>query len=87
MVLPTWRRMNPVDQYELLSDAAQLAVIGGLFWVLAGFFAVMERRRQKARDLARLEQVGWVPWTALFMLAAMAGGGCLAMSLPVVMKG
>lgn len=79
--------MDPIAQFALLTDAAQLAVVGGLFWVLAGFFALMERRRNKARDLARLEQVGWVPWTSLFMLAAIIGGGMLAMSLPVVLKG
>lgn len=70
--------MDPIAQFAMLSDAAQLAIYGGLFWVLAGFFALMERRRQKARDLARLEQVGWVPWTTLFMLAAILGGGMLA---------
>ncbi len=77
--------MDPIAQFALLSDAAQLAVVGGLFWLLAGACALMERRRSKARDLARLEQVGWVPWTGLFMLTAMLGGGCLAMSLPVVL--
>lgn len=79
--------MDPIAQFALLSDAAQLAVVGGLFWLLAGLAALMERCRNKARDLARLEQVGWVPWTGLFMLAAMLGGGCLAMSLPVVLRG
>ena len=79
--------MDPIAQFAMLSDAAQLAVYGALFWVLAGFFALMERRRQKARDLARLEAVGWVPWITLFMLAAIVGGGMLAMSLPIVLKG
>jgi hypothetical protein len=36
---------------------------------------------------ARLEQVGWVPWTGLFLLAAMFGAGLLAMALPAVLKG
>lgn len=76
--------MDIIAQFELLSDAGQLAIIGGLFWVFAGFAAVMERRRGKRRDVGRLEQVGWVPWTGLFVGAAMIGGGCLAMSLPVV---
>lgn len=73
--------MDIVTQYELLSDAAQMAVIGGLFWALAGFAALMDRRRVKRRDVNRLEQVGWVPWTGLFMAAAMIGGGCLAMAM------
>lgn len=77
--------MDSITQFALLSDAAQLAVVGGLFWLAAGVAALLERRRTKARDLARLEKVGWVPWTGLFMLAAMLGGGCLAMSLPAVL--
>lgn len=79
--------MDAVTQFELLSDAAQLAVIGGLCWVLALFAGVMERRRARGRDLARLESVGWVPWTGLFLLAAIVGAGLLAMSLPGVLKG
>lgn len=79
--------MDIVAQIELMSDAAQLAITGVLLLLLAGFAGVMERRRAKARDLARLEEVGWVPWTGLFMLAAMLGGGCLAMSLPAVIGG
>jgi len=76
-----------IAQFALLSDAAQLAWVGAGLWVVAAFAGVMERRRAKRRDVARLEQVGWVPWTGLFMLAAIAGGGCLAMSLPVVIGG
>ncbi|NCP14969.1 MAG: hypothetical protein GW858_12545 [Sphingomonadales bacterium] len=79
--------MEMIAQFALLSDAAQLAWVGAGLWVVAAFAGVMERRRAKRRDVARLEQVGWVPWTGLFMLAAIAGGGCLAMSLPVVIGG
>ena len=79
--------MEVVAQFALLSDAAQLALLGGLLWVFAGFAAVMERRRAQRRDVAWLEQVGWVPWLGLFMLAAMLGGGCLALGLPAVLRG
>ncbi|WP_234035584.1 hypothetical protein [Erythrobacter insulae] len=72
-------------QFELLSDAAQLAIVGGGFWLFAGFCALMERRRSKKRDVSRLERVGFMPWTTLFVLCAIIGGGCLAMSLPVVL--
>ncbi|TAD79393.1 MAG: hypothetical protein EAY70_06355 [Sphingomonadales bacterium] len=77
--------MDIFAQFELLSDAAQLALVGGMFWVFAGFAGMMERRRAKRRDLARLEQVGWIPWLTLFMLAAIVGGGCLALGLPAVL--
>jgi hypothetical protein len=79
--------MDWIGQLALLTDAAQLALAGGLLWLLAGFAAMMERRRIKGRDVARLEAVGWVPWTGLFVFAAILGGGCLAMSLPVVLGG
>lgn len=77
--------MDLFAQFALLSDAARLAVIGAAFWVFAAFAALMDRRRSRRRDLARLESVGWVPWMGLFMAAAMIGGGCLAMGLPVVL--
>jgi hypothetical protein len=73
--------MDPIIQFELLSDAGRLAVIGGLFWAFAVFAGVMDRRRAKRRDVARIEQVGWVPWTGLMMGAAMIGGGLLLMAL------
>ncbi|SHN48417.1 hypothetical protein [Erythrobacter sanguineus] len=77
--------MELLDRFMLLSDAAQFAITGGLFWAFAGFAGVMERRRMKRRDVSRLEQVGWVPWLGLFMACAVIGGGMLAMSLPVVL--
>ena len=81
------RVMDLIARFELLSDAEQLALVGAMLWVFAGFAGFMERRRMKRRDLVRLEQVGWVPWLGLFMLGAIAGGGMLAMSLPVVIGG
>jgi hypothetical protein len=75
---------DPLSQFALLSDAGQLAVLGAGFWVAAGICGMMDYRRSKKRDVARLEEVGWVPWLALFMASAVIGGGMLAMSLPVV---
>ncbi|MDY7097611.1 MAG: hypothetical protein SXU28_05690 [Pseudomonadota bacterium] len=74
-------------QFALSSDAVQLAIVGGLFWLFAGLCALMEWRRGRNRSVERLEKVGWVPWTALFLSCAMIGGGLLAMSLPVVLGG
>ncbi|MEM7665734.1 MAG: hypothetical protein AAF250_07730 [Pseudomonadota bacterium] len=77
--------MELITQIALSSDAMILALTGAGFWVLAGICALMERRRSKPRSLDRLEKVGWVPWTALFVGCAIIGGGMLAMSLPVVL--
>ncbi|WP_066532179.1 hypothetical protein [Erythrobacter sp. CCH5-A1] len=79
--------MDVVAQFELLSDAAQVAWAGGACLAFALFASLMEWRRTRTRNLARLEQVGWVPWTGLFVLSAMLGAGLLAMALPVVIRG
>ncbi len=75
---------DPVAQFFLLSDAGQMAALGAACWLVAGFCGVMDYRRGKRRDVARLEQVGWMPWLTLFILAAIIGGGMLAISLPAV---
>ena len=67
------------------SDAQLLALAGVASWVFAGLCLVMEQRRNRGRSLERLDRVGWVPWTLLFIANAVIGGGCLAMSLPVVL--
>ncbi|MEO1221666.1 MAG: hypothetical protein AAFY42_10015 [Pseudomonadota bacterium] len=74
--------MNPLT---FASDAALLAVSGLVCWVLAAGCMLMDRLREKRRSVDRLERVGFVPWTGLFLGLAIIGGGCLAMSLPVVL--
>ncbi|MEL6528604.1 MAG: hypothetical protein AAGK01_02585 [Pseudomonadota bacterium] len=76
--------MDVLTQIALSSDAVILALFGATFWVLAAVCALMERRRSNGRSLERLEKVGWVPWTPLFVGCMIIGGGMLAMSLPVV---
>lgn len=76
--------MDIISQILLSSDAAIMALVGAGFMVLAGFCSFMDRRRNKTRSVERLEKVGWVPWTSLFVGFMIIGGGCLAMSLPVV---
>ena len=75
---------DPLSQFAMLSEASQLAVVGAGLWLVAGFCGLMDYRRGRKRDVARLEQVGWVPWLALFMTLLLIGGGLLAVSLPAV---
>lgn len=78
-------QMEVLHDLVFASDAVLLALVGGGFWLFAGFCLVMERLRNARRSLERLERVGWMPWTNLFIGSAIIGGGCLAMSLPVVL--
>ena len=77
--------MDVLTQIAFASDAVQMALAGLALWVFAGFCLIMERIRNARRSLETLEKVGWVPWTPLFVGAAIMGGGCLAFSLPVVL--
>ncbi|MGE5953679.1 MAG: hypothetical protein ACM308_08710 [Qipengyuania vulgaris] len=66
------------------SDADILALWGAGFLLLALFSLFMERRRLKR---ARIDGVGWVPWTGLFLTAAVVGGGLLAVAVPGIIRG
>ncbi|KZY56025.1 hypothetical protein A3736_01415 [Erythrobacter sp. HI0063] len=57
---------------------------GGLLVLLAVIALAMDRRRSRRKDIDR---VGWVPWTGLFLMLAVLGGGMLALALPVVIAG
>jgi hypothetical protein len=76
---------DPLTQFWLASDAARLTMLGAGFWTIAGFAALMEWRRSRTRPIERLERVGWVPWTSIFLAAAFIGGGFLAMGVPAVL--
>lgn len=67
------------------SDAMLLALSGAACWVLAALCLLAEQLRVRRRSVERLERVGFMPWTALFIGLAIIGGGLLATSLPVVL--
>lgn len=66
------------------SDADLLAATGGLFVLFAALCSVMERLRVRR---ARIDRVGWVPWTGLFVAFALIGGGLLVFALPTAVLG
>ena len=66
------------------SDADILAIWGTAFLLFALVSLAMERRRLKR---ARIDGVGWVPWTGLFLTCAVVGGGLLAVAVPGIIKG
>ncbi|MEO0907872.1 MAG: hypothetical protein AAFY07_10130 [Pseudomonadota bacterium] len=77
--------MNVLNQLALASDAEQLAMFGLVCWGVAVICLIADRLREARRSPERLERVGFMPWTGLFVGFAILGGGCLAMSLPVVL--
>ena len=76
--------MAEPDFLLFASDAELAAFWGGLFLLLALICMLMERRRYRRREINR---VGWMPWTGLFLVFAVFGGGLLALSVPVILRG
>jgi hypothetical protein len=66
------------------SDAEITALWGGGLLVLAAFASLAERWRVKR---ARIDRVGWVPWTGLFLTCAVLGIILLALSLKGLVAG
>lgn len=66
------------------SDAAILALWGAGFWLFAGIALLAEKRRGRRETIEKLDKVGWMPWTTIFMACVIIGGGLLALSLPQV---
>ncbi len=69
------------------SDAALLALSGGAFLATAVLALVLDRRRHNRDRVGAPDRVGWVPWTAVFLICAVMGLGLLAVSLPALMRG
>lgn len=63
------------------SDATVVALWGGGFLIAAAAALAMDRRRHRRDRLGAPDRVGWVPWSSVFMLCAVIGGGLLAAAL------
>ena len=60
------------------SDATLLALAGGALLVLALIALVADWRRARRK---RIDAVGWVPWTFVFLVCAICGIGLLTMAI------
>lgn len=61
-----------LDHIRFASDAEELLWVAAALFALAGFALYAERRRTRR---ARIDAVGFVPWTFVFFLAAFGGTG------------
>lgn len=72
------------DFLTFASDADVLGIWAAAFLLLAGLALLMERRRM---GRARIDKIGWMPWTGLFLTFAVLGGGLLAIAVPGIVQG
>lgn len=60
------------------SDATLAGLIGGALLALALVALLAERLRARRR---RIDAVGWVPWTAVFLFCAFAGVAAVTLAV------
>ncbi len=62
--------MKLTETLLFASDAEVAMIAGAGFLLLAGLMSLAERRRVRRQ---RIDRVGWVPWTGLFLIFAVIG--------------
>lgn len=72
------------DFLAFASDADLFAAAGFVCWIVAVAAFLAERRRHARRDLDR---VGWVPWTGVFLAAAVCGTTFLLLGSKALVAG
>jgi hypothetical protein len=76
--------MESLNPLLFASEADLLALAGAGFLLLAGIALVADRVRTRRK---KLERVGFVPWTPIFLACMIIGGGLLALTMPQVIAG
>lgn len=69
------------------SEADLVALTGAGFLMFAGLALLADKLRARRERIDRLDSVGWMPWTAIFLGCGIIGGGLLALSLPTALFG
>ena len=70
--------MEMPDFIRFASDATLAALWGGAFLLLAVTALLAERLRARRR---KIDAVGWVPWTALFLVGALCAVALLTLAV------
>ena len=74
-----------MKQFLTFASEADIVALWGLASLLLALGALLMERRRMART--SIDQVGWVPWTGIFLTLAVLGGALLVVSIPGVIRG
>ena len=67
-----------LDFIRFASDATLVGLLGGSLLLLALIALVADRRRLRRK---RIDAVGWVPWTPIFLMGAVVGVSLLTVAV------
>lgn len=74
-----------VHQFLTFASEAEIVGLWGLALLIVAVIALIGERRRMKR--ARIDRIGWVPWTNIFMVSAIIGMGLLALAAKGIMAG
>lgn len=76
-----------MNLHEFLTFASEAEIIGlwGIALLIIAVIALIGERMRMKR--ARIDRIGWVPWTNIFMVSAIVGMGLLALAAKGIMAG
>lgn len=68
-----------LPEFLVFASDAEIVGLWGVCMICVALLALWGERRRMKR--ARIDRVGWMPWTTLFMASAVIGAGLLALSV------
>ncbi len=73
--------------HEFLTFASEAEIVGlwGIALLVMAVVALFGEHRRMKR--ARIDRIGWVPWTNIFMASAIVGMGLLALAAKGILAG
>lgn len=83
--VPISRATMDLRQFLTFASDAELMSLWGVGFLLLALGALLGERLRMRR--ARIDRVGWVPWTGIFLVCAIIGGGILALAVPKLFHG
>lgn len=67
-----------IHEWLFGSEATWVGLAGGALLLFAGLALLADRRRARR---SRIDDVGWVPWTVVFLISAICGTSLLALAV------
>lgn len=77
--------MEAIHRFITFASEADILALWGAGFLLLSVIALLAERMRMKR--AQIDRVGWIPWTQLFLISAVIGGGLLALSVPAMLQG
>lgn len=77
--------MQRVHDFLVFASEAEIVGLWGLGMVLVALFALWADKRRSR--YARLDKVGWVPWTSVFLASATIAAALLALAAKGIAAG